>query len=68
MGNIARRTVAKYRKIMSIPTARFRKSFESAVCQRHSTRSADPILRSGRSAGGRLFQIILETATSEKVC
>lgn len=27
MGNIARRTVAKYRKIMSIPTARFRKKF-----------------------------------------
>lgn len=27
MGNIARRTVAKYRKIMSIPTARFRKKY-----------------------------------------
>ncbi len=27
MGNIARRTVAKYRKIMNIPTARFRKKY-----------------------------------------
>lgn len=29
MGNIARRTVAKYRKILNIPTARFRKKYES---------------------------------------
>ena len=27
MGNIARRTVAKYRKILNIPTARFRKKY-----------------------------------------
>jgi len=27
VGNIARRTVAKYRKILNIPTARFRKKF-----------------------------------------
>ncbi|MBN1815834.1 MAG: RNA polymerase factor sigma-54 [Sedimentisphaerales bacterium] len=27
MGNIARRTVAKYRKLMNIPTARFRKKY-----------------------------------------
>jgi RNA polymerase sigma-54 factor len=27
MGNIARRTVAKYRSILNIPTARFRKKY-----------------------------------------